>query len=109
MPTEAKRESVAELREALAQNRTLIVSEYRGLTVREIAEIRRALEEDPTNAVVLYQAAVIGALRDSPDVAISWLERAIRAGYPAADAERDPFLESLRDLPAFGNAVKSRA
>ena len=73
------------------------------------AEIRRALEEDPTNAVVLYQAAVIGALRDSPDVAISWLERAIRAGYPAADAERDPFLESLRDLPAFGNAVKSRA
>jgi tetratricopeptide (TPR) repeat protein len=71
-------------------------------------EIRRALEEDPTNAEVLYQAAVIGALRDSPDAAISWLERAIRAGYPAADAEHDPALSSLRELPAFRNAVKSR-
>ena len=33
----------AELREALAKARTMIVSEYRGLTVKEIAEIRRAL------------------------------------------------------------------
>ena len=33
MPTEAKRETVAELREALAGSRTLIVSEYRGLTI----------------------------------------------------------------------------
>jgi len=40
MPTEAKRETIAELREALAGSRTLIVSEYRGLTVHELA--RRA-------------------------------------------------------------------
>ena len=45
MPTEAKRETVAELREQLAGSKTLIVSEYRGLTVREIAEIRRALRK----------------------------------------------------------------
>ncbi|MDQ6795858.1 MAG: 50S ribosomal protein L10 [Chloroflexota bacterium] len=45
MPTEHKRETVAELREELARSRTLIVSEYRGLTVREIAEIRRALHK----------------------------------------------------------------
>jgi len=45
MPTEAKRETVAELREELAQHRTMIVSEYRGLTVKEIAEIRRALRK----------------------------------------------------------------
>src|SRR4051794_17871097 len=45
MPTEAKRESVAELREALSSSRTLIVSEYRGLTVKELAEIRRALRK----------------------------------------------------------------
>jgi len=43
MPTEAKKETVAELREELANARTMIVSEYRGLTVKEIAEIRRAL------------------------------------------------------------------
>jgi len=40
MPTEAKRETVAELRDELSRSRTLIVSEYRGLTVKEIAEIR---------------------------------------------------------------------
>jgi large subunit ribosomal protein L10 len=43
MPTEAKERTVAELREELARHRTLIVSEYRGLTVREIAEVRRSL------------------------------------------------------------------
>ena len=45
MPTEAKRETVAELREELASAKTLIVSEYRGLNVKEIAEIRRALSK----------------------------------------------------------------
>jgi len=43
MPTEAKRATVAELREQLSRSRTLIVSEYRGVTVKEIAEIRRSL------------------------------------------------------------------
>jgi large subunit ribosomal protein L10 len=45
MPTEAKKETVAELREELANARTLIVSEYRGLKVKEIAEIRRSLRK----------------------------------------------------------------
>jgi large subunit ribosomal protein L10 len=45
MPTEAKKETVAELRDELARSPTLIVSEYRGLTVREIADIRRALRQ----------------------------------------------------------------
>jgi large subunit ribosomal protein L10 len=45
MPTEAKRETVAELRDELAHSRTMIVSEYRGLTVSEIAEVRRALRQ----------------------------------------------------------------
>jgi tetratricopeptide (TPR) repeat protein len=73
------------------------------------SEIRRALEIDPINAQVLYQAAVVGAIRGAPDSALSWLERAIAAGYPAADAERDPVLEPLRQLPSFRIAVKSRA
>jgi large subunit ribosomal protein L10 len=45
MPTEAKRETVAALREELSHSRALIVSEYRGLSVKEIAEIRRALRK----------------------------------------------------------------
>jgi large subunit ribosomal protein L10 len=45
MPTEAKRRTVEELREQLGRSSTLIVSEYRGLTVKEIAEIRRTLRK----------------------------------------------------------------
>jgi large subunit ribosomal protein L10 len=45
MPTEAKRETVAELRDEVARSRTMVVSEYRGLTVKEIAEIRRTLRK----------------------------------------------------------------
>jgi large subunit ribosomal protein L10 len=45
MPTEAKRETVAELRAELARNPTLVISEYRGLSVTELAEVRRALRK----------------------------------------------------------------
>ena len=62
MPTEAKRESVAELREFLSSSRTLIVSEYRGLTVKEIAEIRRALrKQDVTYRIVKNRLMKIAA------------------------------------------------
>ncbi len=46
MPTEAKRATVAELREDLARSSALITTEYRGLTVRDIGEIRRALRKN---------------------------------------------------------------
>lgn len=62
MPTEAKLALVAELREELARNRTLIVSEYRGLTVKEIAEIRRSLrKQDVTYRVVKNRLLKIAA------------------------------------------------
>ena len=62
MPTEAKQATVAELREDLANSRTLIVSEYRGLKVKEIAEIRRALrKQDVTYRVVKNRLMRIAA------------------------------------------------
>jgi large subunit ribosomal protein L10 len=62
MPTEAKREAVAQLREELAGARTMIVSEYRGLNVKEIAEIRRALrKQDVTYRVVKNRLLRIAA------------------------------------------------
>jgi large subunit ribosomal protein L10 len=71
MPTEAKREAVAELREVLSGSRTLIVSEYRGLTVKEIAEIRRALnKQDVTYRVVKNRLLRIAA-QDSIGEALS--------------------------------------
>jgi large subunit ribosomal protein L10 len=71
LPTEAKKETVAELREELAKARTMIVSEYRGLSVKEIAEIRRALsKQDVTYRVVKNRLMRIAA-EDTVGAALS--------------------------------------
>jgi large subunit ribosomal protein L10 len=62
MPTDAKRAVVAELREDLARSSALITTEYRGLTVREIGEIRRTLRKnDVTYRVVKNRLMRIAA------------------------------------------------
>jgi large subunit ribosomal protein L10 len=62
MPTEAKRQTVDQLREEIARSRTMIVSEYRGLTVKEIAEIRKALrKQDVSYRVVKNRLMRIAA------------------------------------------------
>ena len=70
-------------------------------------EIRRALELDPTNASVLYNAAVIAVIRGNLDSALSWVESAVASGYSPAELESDPELTALRTLPAFKRAVQS--
>jgi len=71
MPTEAKRETVAELREALSSSRTLIVSEYRGLTVKELAEIRRALRKQDVSYRVVKNRLLRIAAQDTIGDALS--------------------------------------
>ena len=66
MPTEAKKATVAELREELTNARTMIISEYRGLTVKEIAEIRRALRKQD----VRYRVVKNRLLRIAADGAV---------------------------------------
>jgi len=62
MPTDAKRETVARLRADLAGSSTVVTTEYRGLTVREIGEIRRALrKQDITYRVVKNRLMRIAA------------------------------------------------
>jgi len=62
MPTDAKRETIARLRADLAASSTLVTTEYRGLTVREIGEIRRALrKQDITYRVVKNRLMRIAA------------------------------------------------
>jgi large subunit ribosomal protein L10 len=72
MPTEAKRETVDDLRAELDASRTIIVSEYRGLTVREISEIRRALrKQDVTYRVVKNRLMRIAAQDNAAAEALS--------------------------------------
>lgn len=79
-----------------------------GKTGEAQEEIRRALELDPTSRLVLYKAAVIAVIRGANDSAMSWIERAVAAGYPVSELASDPELGSIRDLPSFRTAVKSR-
>jgi large subunit ribosomal protein L10 len=66
MPTEAKRETVAELRADLDAHRTMIVSEYRGLKVKEITEIRRALHKQNVTYRVVKNRLMRIAVQDTP-------------------------------------------
>ena len=87
MPTEAKREAVAELREELAAARTLIVSEYRGLNVKEIAEIRRALSKQDVKYRVVKNRLLKIAAEDTVGSALNPLltgPTAIAFGMPRA-------------------------
>ena len=65
MPTEAKRETIAELRAQLDASRTMIVSEYRGLKVKEIGEIRRALRKQNVSYRVVKNRLMRIAAQDS--------------------------------------------
>jgi large subunit ribosomal protein L10 len=71
MPTEAKQATVAELREELAGARTMIVSEYRGLTVKELAEIRRALRKQDVSYRVVKNRLMRIAAADTVGDALS--------------------------------------
>ena len=68
-------------------------------------QLKLALEADPTNADVLYQAAVVANLRGDTDGAIGWLQRAIASGYTRADALRDPEFANLQRDPRFASAI----
>jgi large subunit ribosomal protein L10 len=65
MPTEAKRATVAELRADLDAHRTMIVSEYRGLKVKEITEIRRALHKQNVTYRVVKNRLMRIAVQES--------------------------------------------
>jgi len=65
MPTEAKRETIDSLRAELDAHRTMIVSEYRGLKVKEISEIRRALRKQNVSYRVVKNRLMRIAAKDN--------------------------------------------
>ena len=65
MPTEAKRETIDDLRAQLDSSRAMIVSEYRGLKVKEISEIRRALRKSDVSYRVVKNRLMRIAAQDN--------------------------------------------
>ena len=86
MPTEAKRETVAELKGELSNSTAMIVSEYRGLKVSEIAEIRRALRKsDVSYRVVKNRLMRIAANESGYDALSSFLEGPSAIAFGSGD------------------------
>lgn len=98
MPTEAKRETVKVLREALEQNQTRIVSSYRGLKVSEIGDVRRSLRKsDVTLTVAKNRLMRIAAQEAGVDELVPFLRGSTAIAFgddPSVTAKA--LLEALR-------------
>src|SRR5437660_10040033 len=75
--------------DALARAVSAAAQARRGNHAAAAAELKLALEADPTNANVLYQAAIVANVRGDRDAALGWLQRAIASGYATRTAMRE--------------------
>ncbi|HEY3054578.1 MAG TPA: tetratricopeptide repeat protein, partial [Thermoanaerobaculia bacterium] len=95
-------------RDALARANEAIALAKLGRASEATSASNSALKLDPNNQTVLYAAGVVNLLRGNPDVAVGWLQRAVSAGYPISDLQRDPELKSIQADPAFPRQVVHR-
>jgi tetratricopeptide (TPR) repeat protein len=93
-------------RDAVAHATIASSQAKRGDLTGAATEVRAALALDPTNANVLYAAAVIAQLRGDLEAATSWLVQAVDNGYSAHDLVRDPELAALRSRPEFAELLR---
>jgi large subunit ribosomal protein L10 len=99
MPTEAKRATVAELKEAFSSNNSAIVADYRGLSVSDISAVRRVLREQGiTYRVVKNRLARIAAEQAGRPELSSLLDgpSALALGGDDEIALARTFLEAVR-------------
>jgi len=66
VPTQAKRESVAALKEQLGTATAAVLTEYRGLTVRQLSDLRRQLKTAAAEYKVVKNRLARLAVKDSP-------------------------------------------
>ena len=66
MPTQAKVESVDALKKRLGTAKTAVLTEYRGLTVRQISDLRKQLKATASEYKVVKNRLARIAVKDSP-------------------------------------------
>ncbi len=66
MPTQAKRQSVEVLKERLETAKTAVLTEYRGLTVRQLSDLRKQLKATAAEYKVVKNRLARLAVKDSP-------------------------------------------
>jgi large subunit ribosomal protein L10 len=99
MPTESKRETIAELTEEARSSTAMIVSEYRGLKVSEFGEIRRNLrKQNVSYRVVKNRLMKIAAQNAGADALAILLEGPTAVAFVRGDegAAAKAVLEAFR-------------
>ena len=66
MPTQEKVQSVASLRESLGTAKTAVLTEYRGLTVRQLSDLRKQLKGAAAEYKVVKNRLARIAIKGSP-------------------------------------------
>lgn len=66
MPTQAKVQSIEALKERLGTTKTAVLTEYRGLTVRQLADLRKQLKAAAAEYKVVKNRLARLAVKDSP-------------------------------------------
>ena len=104
MPKTEKIERVAELKAGIDGSDALLLTEYRGLTVSDITELRRSLAEGGTKFAVVKNTLMQRAAADASIVDLEpMLEGptavAFIAGDPVAAAKR--VVEAAKKFPSF--------
>ncbi len=87
MPTQAKVEAVQELRARLGDARTAVLTEYRGLTVQQLSELRRQLRAAAAEYRVVKNRLARLALAGSP---LEALRQHLTGPTGVVIARRDP-------------------
>jgi large subunit ribosomal protein L10 len=87
MPKQEKVERVAELKDRIEGSDALLLTEYRGLTVSEITELRRSLAEGGTRFQVVKNTLMRRAVNDA---GVAELEALLEGPSAVAFVEGDP-------------------
>ena len=58
--------------------------------------LKVALDLEPQNPTHMYQAARVAVAAHDDNQATTWLQRAVKAGYPAFEIEHDPEFKAVR-------------
>lgn len=86
-PNERKAERVAELKARIDRSDALLLTEYRGLTVSEITELRRSLAEGGTKFAVVKNTLMRRAVNDAD---VAELEPMLEGPSAVAFVQGDP-------------------
>lgn len=89
MPTPQKEETVSEVSEVLRQSQAAIFTDYRGLTVAQVSDLRKKLRENGTHFAIvkntLFKRAAEGIVDPNPE-----LDATLNGPTAVAFALKDP-------------------